>query len=162
MSEKPPPLCVSIGGGSRSPKVLASILAISSMTLCVTGVSANADEITASDFAVIDGVDSDISPASTKYSTISFNLTSGSNSSKTGTFTATDSSAKVTYYSCSTGQAYLYISVNGEEKGPYVIPETNGQSVTQNISCSKGDTIKYTVAIYSGYSKAIGSFTVWY
>lgn len=143
-------------------KVLASILAISSMTLCVTGVSANADEITASDFAVIDGVDSDISPASTEYSTISFNLTAVSNPSQTGTFTATDSSAKVTYYSCSTGQAYLYIYINGVLKGSYVIPETNGQSITQTISCSKGDTIKYVVGVYSGYSKAIGSFTVWY
>jgi hypothetical protein len=145
-------------------KIMASLLAISSMTLCITGLSASADELITSDIAIVDEVDANsvIAPMSTRYSTISFNLTAVSNPSKTGTFTATDSSSKVTYYSCSTGKAYLYIYVNGVRKGSYVIPESNGQTVTQNISCSKGDTIKYVVGVYSGYSKAIGSFTMWY
>ena len=145
-------------------KIMASLLAISSMTLCITGLSASADELITSDIAIVDEVDANsvIAPISTRYSTISFNLTAVSNPSKTGTFTATDSSSKVTYYSCSTGKAYLYIYVNGVRKGSYVIPESNGQTVTQNISCSKGDTIKYVVGVYSGYSKDIGSFTMWY
>lgn len=145
-------------------KVLASVLAISSMALCTTGLSASADEVNTSDIAIINEVDTNsiIVPASIKNSSVSFDLTAVSNPSKTGTFTATDSSAKVTYYSCSTGKANLYIYVNGVKKGSYVIPESNGQTVTQNISCSKGDTIKYVVNVYSGYSKAVGTFTMWY
>lgn len=142
-------------------KMAAVIMAATTLSVGTTAmnVSAYAANIDANPAATIET----ISPRYAKYTTVSFNVTSASGP-KTGSVTVTDAPAKLSYWSCTTGAALVTIKVNGSVYGNYVIPETNGTTANITISCSKGDTVSYSVAPYASgnYVKAIGSFTLYY
>lgn len=106
-----------------------------------------------------------VMPLYNAYKDISFNVSIESATPyKQGEVRVDDAPAKVTYRTCTTGVADLEIYVNGVYYDTYHIPVAGAQAglITQFISCSVGDIIKYRVKPAYGYTRASGSFRIYH
>lgn len=141
-------------------KAIASLIAITSLSTCAMGITANAYTVDDNSSAVVLNLDLNNSRASGSFP---FNVTSKTNYGK---FTATKSTITASFNNCSTGSALVKIhksGYTGTVVGNFIVPSGSGIPTQYvNISVSSGTTYYITVEPYGGYIQAIGSFSLNY
>lgn len=98
----------------------------------------------------------------TEHLPIDFNVVVVSSPSVVNEVVANTDSFKISYDSCESGSADMYVFINDESYETYTIVANSSKTNEHIIACNKGDSIKVTVTPTMGYTSAKGSYTIDY